>query len=297
MRLWNRIDTLSADYRYCAAIQRQYGKSYYFATRFFPASLRPHVHALYAFVRIPDQWVDNPQGRHTDELVRLIDHYQRDLRIALEGGTVNSPVLRAFAYTARQFDIPWGYLTDFLNAMRQDLFCNRYATYADLQQYMWGSAGVVGAMMLCLFGCHHERVLSYAVCMGEAMQMTNFLRDVGEDWRRGRIYLPMEDLRQFGVTEADIAEGRVSAEVKRLLRYEIERTSSLYTQAEQGIPLLPAEYRYPVLLGGRLYARILSHIEANGYDVFRQRARTSTLEKIWIAWQCWRDMQHGTTGN
>lgn len=132
--------------------------------------------------------------------------------------------------------------------------------------------------------------------MGEAMQMTNFLRDVGEDWRRGRIYLPMEDLQQFGVTEADISRGHVSAKVKRLLRYEIERTVSLYTRAEQGIPLLPAENRYPVLLGGRLYARILSHIEANSYDVFHRRARTSTLEKIWIAWQCWRDTQHSTTG-
>lgn len=136
MRLWNRIGALSADYRYCEMVQRHYGKSYYFATRFFAASLRPHVHALYAFVRTPDQWVDNPQGRSTDELVRLLDHYERDLRIALDGGTVNSPVLCAFAHTARQFDIPWRYLTDFLNAMRQDLFCNRYATYADLQQYM-----------------------------------------------------------------------------------------------------------------------------------------------------------------
>jgi phytoene synthase len=151
---------------------------------------------------------------------------------------------------------------------------------------MWGSAAVVGAMMLCLFRCHDEKLLPPATRMGEAMQMTNFLRDVGEDWRRGRIYLPEEDMHRFGVTEQDIAWGRLSERVIQLLRFEIERTRALYREAEMGIPLLPREYRYPVLLGSRLYARILDRIESNGYDVFRQRAHTTLLEKMRIAWRC-----------
>lgn len=277
-----------ADYQYCAALQRRFGKSYYFATRFFPADLRPHVHALYAFVRVPDQWVDEPAGLSPEEAQRQIDRYEADLRRALEGEGVDSPVLRAFAQTARQFDIPWRYLSDFLEAMRRDLHCTRYRTYAELEGYMWGSAGVVGAMMLCLFRCHHEPLLPYAVRMGEAMQMTNFLRDVGEDWRRGRIYLPQEDLERFGVTEEDIAQGRLSEPMRQLLRFEIERTRALYREAEVGIALLPREFRYPVLLGSRLYAQILRRIEGNDYDVFRQRARTGTWEKVWIAWRCWR---------
>ncbi|MDW8289511.1 MAG: phytoene/squalene synthase family protein [Armatimonadota bacterium] len=278
----------AADYRYCAALQRRFGKSYYFATRFFPAALRPHVHALYAFVRVPDQWVDEPAGISREEAQRLIDCYEADLRRALEGEEVESPVLRAFAQTARQFHIPLRYMTDFLDAMRRDLHCLRYHTYAELEGYMWGSAGVVGAMMLCLFRSHHEQLLPYAVRMGEAMQMTNFLRDVGEDWRRGRVYLPQEDLERFGVTEGDIAQGRLSEPMLNLLRFEIERTRALYREAEVGIALLPREYRYPVLLGSRLYAQILYRIEANGYDVFRQRARTGTWEKVWLAWRCWR---------
>lgn len=282
------VTATAADYRYCAALQRRFGKSYYFATRFFPAELRPHVHALYAFVRVADQWVDEPGGVSREEIRRRIDRYEADLRCALEGEGTESPVLRAFAQTARQFAIPWRYMGDFLEAMRRDLHCTRYRTYAELEGYMWGSAGVVGAMMLCLFRCHHEHLLPYAVRMGEAMQMTNFLRDVGEDWRRGRVYLPQEDLQRFGVSEEDIAQGRLTEPMLQLLRFEIERTRALYREAEVGIALLPREFRYPVLLGSRLYAQILRRIEDNGYDVFRQRARTSTLEKVWLAWRCWR---------
>lgn len=282
------IDTppLRAEYAFCQQVQRRFGKSYYFATRFFPADLRPHVHALYAFVRVPDQWVDEPDAVSLDQVRERIDRYEMDLRRALRGEPVESPVLRAFAHTARQFSIPLRYMVDFLNAMRQDLVCTRYETYTDLRGYMWGSAGVVGAMMLCLFRCHREALLPYAVAMGEAMQMTNFLRDVGEDWRRGRIYLPQEDLRRFGVEEAHIAQGQLDEPMRNLLRFEIERTRALYRQAEVGIALLPREYRYPVLLGSQLYARILHRIERNGYDVFTRRARTSTLEKMWVAWRC-----------
>jgi phytoene synthase len=277
---------LVADYRYCQAVQRRFGKSYYFATRFFPPDLRPHVHALYAFVRLPDQWVDEPNSTSTEKIARYIDQYERTLQRALAGQWVEEPVLRAFAHTARLFAIPERYMHDFLNSMRQDLYRTRYRTYSELQEYMWGSAAVVGAMMLCLFRCHQEAVLAPATRMGEAMQMTNFLRDVGEDWQRGRIYLPQEDMERFGVSVQDIAEGRLSEAVIRLLRFEIERTRKLYAEAERGIPLLPGEYRYPVLLGSRLYARILDRIESNRYDVFRQRAHTSLLEKMQIAWQC-----------
>lgn len=281
---------LAADYRTCQAVQRRFGKSYYFATRFFPPELRPHVHALYAFVRLPDQWVDEPARNDPREIARYIDEYERTLQRALAGEWVDEPVLRAFAHTARLFQIPESYMHDFLNSMRQDLYRTRYRTYSELQHYMWGSAAVVGAMMLCLFRCHHQTLLPPATRMGEAMQMTNFLRDVGEDWQRGRIYLPQEDMERFGVTERDIAEGRLSESVVELLRFEVERTRALYREAEAGIPLLPSEYRYPVLLGSRLYARILERIEANGYDVFRQRAHTSLLQKMWIAWQCRREV-------
>lgn len=287
---------LVADYRYCRTVHRRFGKSYYFATRFFPSDLRPHVHALYAFVRLPDQWVDDPIPNQSVTTENLLNEYEQALQRALCGSWVDQPVLRAFAYTAKLFEIPADYMRDFLRSMRQDLYCARYRTYLDLQNYMWGSAGVVGAMMLCLFRCHNDTLLRYATRMGEAMQMTNFLRDVGEDWQRGRVYLPEEDLEQFGVTEKDLAEGRLSQPIIRLLRFEIERTRALYREAEEGISLLPREYQYPVLLGSRLYACILERIESNGYDVFRQRAHTNLLQKVKIAWQCRREMNERALG-
>jgi len=239
---------LAADYRYCQAVQRHFGKSYYFATRFFPPEVRRHVYALYAFVRLPDQWVDEPSRANADEIARHIDEYERTLRRALAGQWVDEPVLRAFAHTARVFEIPERYMHDFLNAMRMDLYRTRYRTYAELRNYMWGSAAVVGAMMLCLFRCHDEKLLPPATRMGEAMQMTNFLRDVGEDWRRGRIYLPEEDMHRAGHRMGQaVGAGHPAAAFRdRTHASPLSRGRDGHTSAAEGIPLPGAAGQPPL---------------------------------------------------
>ncbi len=282
---------LIADYAYCEAIQRQYGTSYYFATRFFPPAIRRSVHALYAFVRYPDQWVDCPEGLTPEQIRARLDSYERDTIRAVVGEPVELPVLRAFADTVRRHKIPLQYVPQFLNAMRMDMKRTRYETFDDLKTYTWGSASVVGVMMCYILGATKPEALRYAETMGLAMQMTNFLRDVGEDWERGRVYLPQEELRQFGVSESQIAQGIVDEKWVAFMQFQIERCRQLYAEAEEGVRYLPREVQFPILLGGRLYARILDVIERNRYDVFQLRARTSTAEKVTLAtslyWQ-WR---------
>lgn len=195
----------------------------------------------------------------------------------------------------RRYNIPLRYPRDFLNAMRMDLERTRYATFEELQTYTWGSASVVGVMMCYIMGATSPETLHHAATMGLAMQMTNFLRDVGEDWQRGRVYLPQDELRQYGVSEAQIAQGVVDERWIAFMQFQIERCRSLYAQAERGIALLPREAQFPVLLGGRLYARILNAIERNGYDVFRHRARTTYAEKVAIAAAAYYEWRRGLT--
>ncbi len=279
-----------ADYDHCRAIMRHYATSYYFATQFFPADIRPSVYALYGFVRYPDQWVDCPDGWDANAIRAQLDAYERDLIRAVIGEPVPLPVLRAFADCVRRHRIPLRYCADFLDAMRMDLVRSRYQTFEDLQTYTWGSASVVGLMMAHILGRTDSETLHYAGLLGLAMQMTNFLRDVGEDYTRGRIYLPQAELQAYHLTEQDIAQGVVDERWQAFMRFQITRCRRLYQEAEQGVRLLPPSVQYPVLLGSRLYARILDAIERNGYDVFRLRARTSSAEKVRLAvetfWLC-----------
>lgn len=276
--------TLEQDYAHCQAVQRAHGVSYYFATRFFPPEMRRAVHALYGFVRYPDQWVDCPDAGTSPATIRAqLDAYERDLIRAVCGQPVSLPPLRAFADVVRRHTIPLRYPLEFLDAMRMDLTRTRYASFEALQTYTWGSASVVGVMMCYILGATQPEALQRAATMGLAMQMTNFLRDVGEDWQRGRVYLPQDELQRFGVSEAQIAQGIVDDRWRALMRFQIDRCRALYADAEPGIALLPREAQYPVLLGGRLYARILHAIERNDYDVFRQRARTTRAEKLALA--------------
>lgn len=277
--------SLTADYEQCRQIHRRYGTSYYFATRFFDKSVRDSVHALYAFVRVPDEWVDAFGEKDVARVQKQLDDYEQALHQAVTGDHVENPVLRAFADTVRRHQIPLTLtLThDFLNAMRMDLTQTRYETFEELQHYMWGSASVVGVMMCHIVGATQPEALARAAAMGTAMQLTNFLRDIGEDWERGRVYLPLFELRRFNIPESQIAHRRVDNSFRRMMAFQIQRARQFYAEGESGISLLPPSAQYPTLLGSRLYARILDVIERRDYDVFSERARTSTPEKIKLA--------------
>jgi phytoene synthase len=272
------------DYEVCRRLHRQHGSTYYFAARRFPATVRRRVHAVYGFVRVPDEWVDNPGSMDIPERRRQLDCYRRELILGFDGVVPECDVLRAFCDVCRESQIPIDEPLHFLEAMEMDLQRTRYETYADLRDYMRGSASAVGLMMCRVLEMEvNEPTFQAAAALGEAMQLTNFLRDVAEDFGRGRIYLPQEDLQSFQVRERDILRGIVTEEWRRLMRFEIERARALYRVADQGLPRIPRHARKAVMLARVLYARILNRIEEQGYDVFSKRARTSSIEKLTCA--------------
>ena len=275
---------LDAAYAICKRLNAYHGKTYYFSTLFFPPEVRRSVHALYGFVRYPDEIVDNPAPG--SDPAESLENYREATRDALKTGGSDLPVLHAFADMAHRHALPPEYPMAFLDAMAMDLTRTRYRTFEDLRTYTYGSASVVGLMMCHVIGLSDSAGLAPAHDLGLAMQLTNFWRDIGEDWAaRGRIYLPQEDMEHFGYTEAMLAEGIVNDQFITLMKFEIARAREYYACADVGIPYITPSCRLPVRLARILYSRILDKIEENGYDVFRHRAKTSGLEKATVLLQ------------
>lgn len=279
-----QIKASSEDFALCEALHRRYGTTYYFATRRLPPDQRRRVHALYGFVRVADEWVDNPGAMTLEETQTRLQNFRHELLEGLAGNTPDEAVLRAFCASAIEIGLPPEEPLVFLDAMEQDLTVDRYETWDDLCGYMRGSAAAVGVMMCYVLGApRDEQTVASAKALGCAMQLTNFIRDVAEDFERGRIYLPLEDLRRFGVSESDVAEGRVSNGFRELMQFEIQRARDLYAEADPGIDRIPRESQLGVRLARVLYSRILDRVEQQDCDVFRSRARTSALEKVTTA--------------
>jgi len=272
------------DFAVCAALHRHYGTTYYVSSRLFPREVRQRVDAVYGFVRVPDEWVDNPGTLTREDQLRNLERYREALIAAQAGVRPEDPVLRAFADVMQASRMTLDEPLCFLDAMVMDLTVTRYATYADLQAYMRGSACAVGLMMCQVVGAARTPEVQHAaMALGEAMQLTNFLRDVGEDLARGRVYLPQADFAKYGVSEAMIRAGIVTDPWRAMMAGQISRARDLYGQADPGIPNLPPPMRRAVRMARLLYARILDRIEANDYDVFARRARTSSREKLGVA--------------
>jgi 15-cis-phytoene synthase len=278
--------SLAESYELCRRVQRTHSKTYYFSTQLLPPEVKPHVHALYAFMRYADEIVDNPGHTSLDEQLAALEAFEEETMAAVTGEEVSNPVLRAYANTVRTRGIEPGNITAFMKSMKMDTYVFSYPTYEDLAVYTYGSAAVVGLMMCRVVGVADERAEEHAEALGVAMQLSNFLRDVREDWHRGRVYLPLEDLARFGYTEEDLRAGVVDERFVELMRFEIGRTRRLYAAADEGIGYIPRGRRYPVIVARELYAAILDRIEAQGYDVFARRAETSRLGKLKVAAKC-----------
>ena len=278
--------SLAESYELCRRAQRSHSKTYYFSTQLFPPEVRPHVHALYAFMRYADEIVDNPGHTSLGEQHAALEAFESETLAAVAGEEIPNPVLRAYANTVRVRGIEPETIAAFMKSMKMDTHVFRYSTYEDLELYTYGSAAVVGLMMCRVAGVADERAGEHAEALGVAMQLTNFLRDVREDWGRGRIYLPLEDLARFGYAEEDLGAGVVDERLVGLMRFEIDRTRRLYAIADEGMGYIPRGRRYPVAVARELYAAILDHIEAQGYDVFSRRAETSPLGKLGVAARC-----------
>jgi phytoene synthase len=270
---------LRTSYATCRRLNAEHGKSYYLATLLLPAHKRPHVHALYGFARYADDFVDSLTGPDPDRLVA----WGEDFLAAMSAGGSNDHVAAAASHTLRTFDIPLAHVEAFLASMRQDITVSTYETYDDLRGYMYGSAAVIGLQMLPVLGVVDDRAPHHAQVLGEAFQLTNFIRDVAEDLERGRIYLPLEDLDRFGVSPADLAPGPVSDRVRALLRYEVQRARDLYAEAAPGIDMLDPTSRDCVRTAFELYGGILDEVERAGHDVLNQRVAVSRPRRLRIA--------------
>ena len=270
--------TLDESYRRCRELNKRYGTTYYASTFALPSIKRPHVHALYGFCRYADDIVDDLGPVPVDVRVKALDDFGSRFFADLDAGRSDDPVLKAVVHTVRAFDIDPECFRRFLRSMAMDFTISEYETYADLQGYMDGSAAVIGEMMLpILEPTDLDAAFQPARDLGDAFQLTNFLRDVNEDLDRGRIYIPQEDLRRFG---ADIRARIVTPAWRDLMAFEIERTRALYRSAREGIPYLPPSSQRCIRAAHRLYGGILDEIERADYDVFSRRVRVPGRKKL-----------------
>lgn len=274
-----RDPALREAYEACRRLNARHGRTYYLATLLLAPAKRPSVHALYGFARYADEFVDSLEHPDPAALVTWGEAFLADW----DRGTSEDPVSRATIDTARRWDIPKEHFEAFLRSMRMDITVSEYATYADLEDYMYGSAAVIGLQMVPILEPLDPAAAYHARRLGEAFQLSNFLRDVGEDLQRGRVYLPQEDLAAHGVSRADLERGVVTAPVRELLRFEVERARRLYAEARPGIAMLHPTSRDCIETAFLLYGGILDAVEDAGYQVLTQRVAVPLPRRLRVA--------------
>jgi len=269
---------------YCQQKAAQSGSSFYYSFLFLPPERRRAITALYAFCREVDDAVDEPSD---PGVARAKLAWWRAEVAQLFRGKAEHPVTKALQPATRDFGVTEAGLNEIMDGMEMDLSQSRYLDYAALRLYCHRVAGVVGTLAAGIFGYTNPRTLEYAERLGLAFQLTNIIRDVGEDARSNRIYLPMQDMQQFQVTAADILNSRQTEDFGRLMQHEAERARQCYDEA---LSLLPTEDRRaqrPGLVMAAIYRTLLEEIARDGYQVLKQRVALTPIRKLWIAWRTW----------
>ena len=265
---------LESAYAYCHTLTARHSKSFLVASSLLPRPQRRAIRALYAFCRVSDDIVDYPNG----DVVKKLAAWRR--RVLREDPPDHDLVALAWADARATYQVPDHYIGQLLDGVAADLQVTRYATFRDLAAYCYGVASTVGLMSMHVIGFSGPEAIPYAVKLGVALQLTNILRDVAEDWERGRCYLPQDELARFGLSEADIAAGQVTARWRAFMRFQINRTRRLYQEAIPGIALLNRDGQHAIAAAAAIYGAILDDIEANDYDVFTRRAYVGKLRKV-----------------
>lgn len=276
---------LAEAYLLCEAITRQCSKSFYVATMLLPPTKRRAIRVLYAFCRRSDDLVDEASSDPTNHFACWVT------QAAKQRIHHSDPILYAWQHLRHQYQLSEEVIADLLAGIQMDLTIDRYATFADLWLYCYRVAGTVGLLSMQIIGSA-PGAEPYAIKLGVALQLTNILRDIGEDAQRGRIYLPQDELATYAITDQDILTNCNDERWQQLMRFYIQRTRTLYAEALPGISLLTRDSRYAVAAAAMLYRAILTKIEKNQYDNFHQRAfvpnheKLSMLPKIW--WQTYQ---------
>lgn len=267
-------ELLDRAYRYCALITSIHSRTFSLATSLLPAEKRRGMRALYAFCRLSDDLVDGLTANRDESLSAW---YRETLAPVPPPGDL---VAVAWADTRNRYRIPQRYAEQLIDGVRRDLHPRRYRTFEEVTRYAYGVASTVGLMSMHIIGFAGEQAIPYAIKLGVALQLTNILRDVAEDWQAGRLYLPLDDMTAYGVTEADLERGQVDDRWRAFLRFQIARNRRLYEEAQPGIALLHPDGRFAVAAASELYRAILGDIEAHDYDVFHHRGQVSTWGKV-----------------
>jgi phytoene synthase len=279
---------LRESYELCRELNAAHGKTYYLATLLLPPEKRPYVHALYGFARYADEIVDDLASTLTDEeKADWLRSWGEAFFVDVRRGWSDDPVCQAVVDTVLRWDIPMTHFEAFLHSMAMDLTVTQYRTYDDLYEYVYGSAAVIGLQMVPILEPTSPEAYDRATDLGVAFQLANFIRDVGEDLERGRVYLPLDELAMFGVSRADLEERVLTPNLKNALAFQIQRVRDLEERSRPGVDMLSPGSRDCIEAARVLYCGIVDEVERNDYDVFSKRARVPISRRLAVAGPAW----------
>jgi len=279
-------ERLKKAYSHCREITRKHAKTFYMATRFLPNHKQRSIFAIYGLCRYLDDLVDEAEDlilkKKISELdvVEKLEAFKNKLVDTYRGAEQDDPILIAFSDTLELYKIPFDLPLQLMDGVKTDLTKNRYQNFDELYDYSYKVASVVGLMTSEVFGYSNPQAVEHAVDLGIAMQLTNILRDVGEDLERDRIYLPQDELKQFGISESDLFNHTLDDKFTEFMKFQIKRANDYYKSSDKGISMLSRDSRLPVCLARENYSRILSKIEENNYNVYQHRAYLNSTEKL-----------------
>jgi len=279
---------LRESYAECKRLNSLHGKTYFLATLLLPKAKRPFVHALYGFARYADEIVDDLNSTLSEvEKAHALQRWSDKILKDLVSGKSTDLIGAALIDTVTRFDIPLKYFEAFIHSMKMDLTITEYKNYEALMEYVYGSAAVIGLQMVPILGPLSPEAYQCAEKLGIAFQLANFIRDVGEDLDRGRVYLPLDELATFGVTRSDLEKRILTPELIDALKFNIERVRRLQLEAAPGILMLDKTSRACIEAASELYCGIVDEVEAINYQIFTMRAKTSTWRRIKVAFPAW----------
>jgi 15-cis-phytoene synthase len=281
-------ETIKSSYRYCKVLTSIHSKSFFMASALLPKEKRRAIRALYAFCRTTDDIIDT-QGCHGESYLQV--WRERSIRCIPRA---NDPVLEAWVETKKKYKIPTSYVQQLLDGVASDVKIHRYQNFQELTVYCYGVASTVGLMSMHIIGFNDESAIRYAVKLGVALQLTNILRDIAEDYKMGRVYLPQDELQQFGITSKHLEDGINDENWQAFMKFQIARVRSIYAEAWPGINLLHPSGRLAIAAAATFYKAILNKIEERNYDVFSGRASLGKWAKIKMIPGIW--YQYGLKG-
>jgi len=269
-------------FKYARSLTAHHAKSFYFSASMLPREKRWATYALYGFCRYVDNLIDVPRPRREEEILGELDYLKNEIITSYRTGESEHPIIRPFISVVKHFQIPPEYALELIKGVKMDTHKNRYQNFDELYLFAYRVAGVVGLMMSPLLGYSDPAALLHAEKLGIAMQLTNILRDVKEDKEMGRIYLPLDELTGFDLTENDIFEERVSPKMRQFMKFQVDRAHQYYNEADDGIRMLDRNAQFAIYSASKIYRGILKKIELRDYNPFLGRVFVPQRKKIRI---------------